>query len=278
MKQIEIRNIDMGSLAEMEPLLSSSAGYPTSMEDESDYFREESPEGWFYASEKNGSKVGFIRSFKQDENWSRGDLFVEASTPDRRTIANELLQAFLASNSFPANHRLRFDIQSNDSDLNHIFKRLDLTIKAQTFHHYEFTVPSGLRLNNAEETHQMAKPEHVAETMSNLHPVSSTEAQQWIETGSLRIEMVGEQVAAVAQIYIYPQSAEINRLATHKDFLRQGHSRRLLTKILAELSAIDIPTLFLKVDGVRTPAIEFYKNFGFEEVQEKKQTWYSIYF
>ncbi|WP_413576189.1 GNAT family N-acetyltransferase [Bdellovibrio sp. HCB290] len=278
MKHFEIKNIDLRSLAEMEQLLSLSVGYPISMADEISYFEEESPKGWFYASEKNGRKVGFIRSFKQGEAWSQGDLYVEASNQDRMAIAKELLQAFLAGNSFPANHRVRFDVPSNDGDLIHVFRHLEANVKSQTFHYFELAIPAGLRPENAEESSHKAKPEHIAEAMSNLHPVSSGEAQEWIDSGSLRIEMVGDQVAAVAQIYIHPQSAEINRIATHKEFLRQGHSRSLLTKISAELSAINIPTLFLKVEDVRTPAIEFYKNFGFEEIHEKQQTWYSIYF
>ncbi|QLY25273.1 N-acetyltransferase [Bdellovibrio sp. KM01] len=278
MKNFEIRTIDLTSLSELEELLSVSLGYPTSMADEISYFEEESPKGWFYAVDKNEKKLGFIRCFKQGDDWSLGELFVEAGSQDRKLIAEELVKTFLTSNSFSSKHRLRFDVGCDDNDVNDIFKQSAFNIKSQTFHHFELTIPRCLGVKNVEEAHRMAPADEVAKTMSNLHAVSANEAQEWIESGSLRIEMASGQVAAVAKVDIYPQSAKIDRLATHEKFLRQGHARKLMAKISMELSACNIPTLFLKVEDVRGPAIAFYRNFGFEEILEKKQTWHSIHF
>ncbi len=278
MAYFEIRNIDVPSLIALEQLLSLSVGYPTSMADEIGYFEEESPKGWFFASDMHGKKLGFIRSFKQGDDWSCGELFVEAGNQDRKLIAEGLLKTFLANNSFPTKHRLRFDLSSEDYELNEIFNNLELNIQSQTFNHFGLTISPGFHSNVVEAAIRDARPEDVADAMSNLHAVSVGEVQGWIEDGSLRIEMFDSQVAAVAQIAMYPESAEIIRLATHKKFLRQGHARNLMMKITKELAATNIPTLFLKVEDVRLPAIEFYKDFGFEDIPEKKQTWYSIYF
>ncbi|MBO9666136.1 MAG: GNAT family N-acetyltransferase, partial [Bdellovibrio sp.] len=255
-----------------------SIGYPTSMPDEISYFEEESPQGWLYAADKDGRKIGFIRSFKQGDEWSHGELFVESNALARKEIAIELLNNFLALNPFSSGHRLRFDFASSDADLNGIFQDLKNKYKSQTFHYFELTIPDRTESQHSEGSYSSANPKEVAETLSNLHPVSEVEAQEWLEDGSLRVEMAGQHIAAVAQINFYPHSAEVIRIATNKKFLRQGYAGTLMAKISEELSARSIRRLFLKVENARTPAINFYKDFGFEEVLERQQTWHSIYF
>lgn len=278
MDHFEINIIDLKTLGTMEALLSASVGYPTSMPDEISYFEEESPKGWLCAADKDGNKVGFIRYFNQGNDWSHGELYVEPKALLRKTIAVELLNSFLALNLFTAGHRLRFDFTSSDGELNGIFKNLKHKYKHQTFHYFEIETSDQSGSQNHEVSCQSVNLKEVAETLSNLHPVSEGEAQDWLGDGSLRIEMSGEHVAAVAQINFYPDSAEVNRIATNKNFLRRGCARSLLEKISKELYARGIKKLFLKVEDVRTPAISFYKAVGFLEVIENKETWHSIYF
>ncbi|MNJ98581.1 ribosomal-protein-alanine N-acetyltransferase [compost metagenome] len=277
MKNFEIVNINLQLLSAMESLLSESAGYPTGMLDEIEYFQEESPKGWLIALDSEENKIGFVRSFQQGEDWSLGELFIKHECPNRKEIATSLINRFLTENLFPVGHRLRFDFSSMDADLNSMVENLDLHKKSQTFRYFELNVPQ-LNEKPSEAANISANPKIVAEVLSHLHPVSEADAKNWLDSGSVRIQMDGDRIASAAQIYFYPASAEINRIATHGDFLRQGHAKRLMSRICAELVTRDIRKLFLKVEDIRIPAIQCYKSFGFKEISEKRQTWHSLYF
>ncbi len=118
----------------------------------------------------------------------------------------------------------------------------------------------------------------MADAFANLHPVTLDEVESWIKDESIRTTSFEGKVVAAAQIFNYGNSAEINRIATNSNFLRCGFSKVLMQNICDELSEKGIERLFLKVEDIRKPAIQFYESFGFVKNEEKTQTWFSKYF
>jgi len=77
---------------------------------------------------------------------------------------------------------------------------------------------------------------------------------------------------------VSPILAEVNRIATHSNYLRRGFSKMLMQNICNELSDLGVEKLFLKVEDVRKAAVDFYEDFGFVRNSSKTQTWISLYF
>jgi len=272
-----IQKIGLETLRSMEGILTKSAGYETSMADEIEHFENVNPTGWFLALDSRERHVGFIRCFKQGDDWSTAELYVAGNFSDRQNLAKKLMTSFLEHNHFASSHRLRFDLNAMDVELNAVIEDVNLPHKKQTFLYFEI---EAARINSGSSALPVETVEatELATVLSYLNPVKESEAKSWLESGSIRVETAGARIASAAQVYFYGDSAEINRIATHGDFLRQGHARKLMAKICAELRARDIPKLFLKVEDVRAPAIGFYKDFGFQEIVGKRQTWHSLYF
>lgn len=128
---VQISKLDRDLLIKIEPLLSESASYQTSIPDELDFFDSTLPDGWFVASDENYNPVGFVRSFNQG-NWSQGELFV-LPMKDRRLVAIRLLENFLKANKFESGHRLRFDIAFSDAEFKSCIEQVGLNQKSQTF-------------------------------------------------------------------------------------------------------------------------------------------------
>lgn len=274
--QVSIQPIDKTTLQEMEPLLSQSIGYPTSMPDEIEYFTTENPKAWFVATDLNNQKIGFVRYFQQNDEWSQAELFV-SECAGRKSVIKSLLGKFLQEIKLPKGHRLKFEFKTADKELNAAFTELDINTKKQTFHHFEMEIAK----KTADIPFQMASEvdtEELANVLSHLHPVTEIEVKNWLSKGLIRVQMAGNKIASAAQVNTYPNSVEIVRIATHQDFLRQGHARNLIKTLRAELGQAQIPKLFLKVEDVRVPAIEFYKSMGFQDVSEKMETWHSVHF
>lgn len=137
MDLFSINKIDIDTLRSMEGLLSKSVGYPTSIDDEVDYFIHESPSGWLIARDQKTQKIGFIRSFEQNQEWSLGELYVEPFVPNRKELAAKLIAQFLEINSFSPGHRLRFDFSSADVELNSAIQAAPKRSKRQRFLYFE---------------------------------------------------------------------------------------------------------------------------------------------
>lgn len=260
----------------MQEIFSKSADCEVEIADEVDYFQEVIPKGWFVAVNQQQQFIGFVRSFKQNEEWSRAELYIDPYVTNRKGVALDLIRNFFRVNTFDLNHRVRFDVQTKDLDINLALEQLDMNRKAQTFHYFEMdTIGAGSTCTDYADNEVSAK--QIAETLNHLHPVSEVEAKKWLADGSIRFEKHEGQVAAAAQVYFYQTSAEINRIATHSDFARKGYAKNLIGKISNELRERKIPKLFLKVESVRHAAIQFYKKNAFVENIEKQQTWHSFY-
>lgn len=276
MNNVSIQKIDLAALQDMESLLSKSMGGPTSMADEIEYFTEENPSSWLFTTDTQNQKIGFVRYFPQNAEWSQAELFVDECV-ERKSVIRSLLEKFLKNLSFPKGHRLKFEFKALDKDLNTAFDELHADKKKQNFHHFEMVIEAEATPLSSERPEGICADE-LAKVLSHLHPVTATEAKKWLDNDLIRLQRAGDKIAAAAQVKIYPESAEIVRIATHQDFLRQGHAKSLVESLKSELSVAKVPKIFLKVEDVRTPAIAFYKCIGFQEVTEKKEIWHSLYF
>lgn len=274
----QITKIDLIVLRKMKEILSRSSGYAINLEDEMDYFKSYLPTGWFVALDANESIVGFIRSFTQASDWSLSELYVDTNLSERNTLARQLILQFLADNQFNVGHRLRFDINKLDSELNSAVEESGCSQQKQTFLYFEMKIQQSGNEASIVQAATLRQAKEIAEVMSHLHTVAQVEVESWIEDKSIRAIEVDDQVVCVAQVYFYSETAEINRIATRPQNLRQGYARKLLNSICSELIARNIPKLFLKVEDSRIPAIEFYRSYGFKEVESKAQIWHSKWF
>ncbi len=266
-----ILKIDRSLLLSMEPILSTSAGYQTSISDELEYFDSHPLVNWFVAIDETKIPIGFIRSFDQVD-WSQCELFI-LPEPNRSLIVMELLNKFINNNTFDVGHRLRFDVLVSDNEINFCIKQLKLNQKSQTFFYYELDlVPTSLDFKNQLVNFSATE---VADTLSHLHPVQLETVETWIQSKTIRVILSQGRVVAVAQIYNYGDSVEINRLATNLNFLRQGFAKNLIKNICHELSQNGVKKLFLKVESIRKPAIQLYENFGFKKNDSQTQIWYT---
>lgn len=294
-------------LAEMQDVLSRSAGYQVSLTDELEYYEAISRSGtnitnsWILALQRD-QHLGFIRYFCQSEDWSLGEFFVEKFVENRTDLATNLLREFQDRSSFTKGHRLRFDILKSDFELNQVIEKAGFSQKRQLFLHFERETKNISELFLIKQTANKADSlfaknninisgtpiienivnstdsKAVAEILSHLHPVSNSDAEAWIKTGSIRIVSAHGKIAAAAQIYESNDTLEINRIATHSDFLRQGFAQKLIESILIEAKNKNKKCVYLKVEDLRLPAIELYKKTEFNENESKAQYWHSRWF
>jgi ribosomal protein S18 acetylase RimI-like enzyme len=259
---IAVSPIDRAALEDMQCILSQSAGYEVSLPDELAYFESLKSTNWFLARSTEGKAVGFIRSFPQGANWSLGEFYVDSNFSYRGLVANRLLAEFSASNSYEQGHRLRIDVPRADSEMNERLEKMGFSQKKQLFRHFVINLDSSGDMGESSYSVNGSGRE-IAEVLSHLHPVSESEASKWTHDGTIRTISSSGRVVAAAQFYSRSESAEINRIATHSCFLRQGHAKKLLMQICRELSNQGKKQLFLKVEDIIAPAIEFYRDFGF---------------
>lgn len=253
--EIRILPITREILEGMHDVFSASAGYDVTMSYEFDYFESAKPQGWLIAQDSDQQNIGFIRHFfEAGSEWTLGELFLSPHLVNRKTWAEMLLRRFSEIHTFPAKHRLRFDLGIHDRDLNEALEASGFSDKKQLFHHLALNVPT-TDIRTAESVTKTADPIQVAETLSNLHPVSEKDAQAWMKEDSLRILIQNEKVVAVAQIYERGDSVEINRIATHAKALRAGHAKKLMEAVFAEVRSTGKTHIFLKVEDVKKPAI-----------------------
>jgi GNAT superfamily N-acetyltransferase len=282
--EIQILPITREILEGMHGVFSASAGYDVTMSYEFDYFESDNPQGWLIAQDSQQRNVGFIRHFfRAGSDWTLGELYLSPTLPNRKSWAGKLLRSFSEIHSFPAKHRLRFDLGIHDQDLNEALVASGFSEKKQLFHHYELNLPpvnsaSANDLTSAAAIVRTADPIQVAEALSNLHPVSEAEALEWMKEDSLRILIQNETVLAAAQIYSRAESFEINRIATHSQALRAGYGKMLMDAIINEVRSTGKIHMFLKVEDVKKPAIALYKNCGFVEVPDKAEVWHSRWY
>jgi len=270
--------IDLPKLASMQKILSDSAGYETSMEDELEYFRTTNPKSWFAAVADSDIPIGFIRSFSQGPDWTLGEIFVSQESAHRTETARVLGMAFLKENNFEKGHRLRFDVSKFDIDINRALQELGLSDEKKEFLYFEMP----LRLADATQpTLPVIRDSDyadISEALVNLHPVTLLEITDWVQNNQLRVSKNGESIVSVAQLVFYTDSVEIVRFATKKSDLRKGNAQILLSNICAEMSNLRYKKIFLKVESIRQPAISCYKKMGFQEITSKAQVWHSKWF
>ena len=265
----------INDFAALWPLLDHSAGYVVGRQDELEYFERESPDGWLWAKDADSNAIGFLRYFPQKPDWSHSEFLVLPSFPGRKQVAKTLLQVFSQIKGFPCGHRLRFEVLANDFEMNYALVETGFSDNIERFFH--FSLPLAERVPpRAKFLSQFAYPaSEVRKVLSHLHPVEEEDVARWIENGSVRAISDRQRIVAAAQVFSRGESAEINRIATSKSALRQGHATRLLELIATEQALAEKKELFLKVEDRRTPAIAFYRNFGFLEVTDKEQIWHS---
>jgi ribosomal protein S18 acetylase RimI-like enzyme len=275
---IQIISIDKDVLSQMQKILSSSAGYDVSIQDELDYFNPAQSGTWFLATDQNGEQLGFIRCFEINSEWSLGEFFITSFSEKRVEVGEKLLQYFSSKSSFPNGHRLRFDISINDHVLNNLIIEKGLSHKKQIFKYFEIPTVGFSDKDFKSASIDNVNVNQVAEVLSNLAPVELGELSSWLSNNQVRTITVDGKVIVAAQISNADESVEIVRIATHPDFLRQGHAEKLINDICQESFQKGKSKIYLKVDSVKIPAIHLYKKVGFKEVEEKTQYWHSSWF
>jgi hypothetical protein len=134
MQGMELSPITRDRLFQMQDILSDSVGYAVSIADEVEYFAPTASNGWWLArASDDGHLIGFIRHFKQNSDWSLGEIYVSPDIENRDVVAAALLDNFQNSVQFPNSHRLRFDIRSYDEDLNRILENKGFSVRTQIF-------------------------------------------------------------------------------------------------------------------------------------------------
>lgn len=269
--------IDRDVLSGMQKILSLSAGYEVNIVDELEYFDPGNSSSWILAIDSSGQHLGFIRQFKQGPSWSLGEIYVKPQAPNRKELSEKLVKKFQTVATFEEGHRLRFDLLKSDSTLNEVIQQFGYSQQAQTFLHFELITGVDRQVTFTQNKLTL-NPLEVAEVLTYLHPVSVSEAVQWISSGTIRAVCSGARVVAVAQIYDYEGAIEINRIATHADFLRKGFGTKLIDEILLEAKFKGKNKVFLKVEDIRTAAILLYKKSGFAEDPSKTQRWHSSWY
>jgi len=71
--------------------------------------------------------------------------------------------------------------------------------------------------------------------------------------------------------WLLVDEAHIATIATHPDHRRQGIARKLLTYALRYMSREGALTSFLEVRETNLPALEMYREFGYEPVGRRKK-------
>ncbi len=274
---MKVQPITLDIIREMRHVLSESAGYAVSLEDEIEYFDPNAAKSWYFLREPDGQIQSFIRSFTQNAEWSLAEIYVSPHSQNRRHITSSLLDNFKSAISFPIGHRLRFDISSYDLELNEVLAEEGFSEKRQTFLFFERKLDGSIQQLNY-DTISAADSKNISEVLSHLHPVLEDEAQKWILSKTIRGVRCEGKIVAAAQIYESDDALEVNRFATHEHFLRRGFAKKLMEQIFHESSGLQKTKVYLKVEDTRLPAISFYKSLGFREIQDKRQTWHSRWY
>lgn len=264
-------------LSQMKDILNESAGYEISLADELAYFDSTEINGWWLSMTSDGQPIAFIRHFKQNSNWSLGEIFISPKIQDRAFIANALLEKFQNSVQFPKAHRLKFDINSHDEVLNRTLKEKGFSEKNQVFRFLEC-------FNIAFDTSSKTQPisvldaREVSEVLSHLHPVSANDVKKWIEKGTILAVRDQGKIVSAAQIYEFDDAIEVNRFATHEKYLRQGFAKKMMNAIFQQAGILTKKYIFLRVADDRIPAITFYRSVGFLENPKKCQIRHSRWY
>lgn len=269
--------IDRDTLKDIHNLLSLSAGYHISIEDELEYFDPEVARNWMLAKDVDGRNLGFIRSFQQGSDWSLGELYVDQSCTNRREAAEALLESFKSRAKFNSGHRLRFDIRIQDSELNDAIVACGFSQKRQTFFHFETsTLKSAKELVFSKPT--LSQVHEIVKILNFLNPVADTDVLEWVTDGQILVAMHDLKIVSAAHISESDDAIEIVRIATHASFLRKGYAIKLISQILHEASEKRKSYVYLKVEDIRAPAIATYKKAGFIERKSKSQIWHSRWY
>lgn len=270
-------DLDLEALKEIHNLLSLSAGYQVSIEDELKYFDSETARSWVRAQDVNGRNLGFIRSFPQGSNWSQGELYVDPSCTNRREVIKALIESFKNRVHFSGGHRLRFDTRIRDTELNEEIEAYGFSQTKQVFLHFEKAVFERAKksiyskptLNHVRE---------IAETLSYLKPVDEVQVRDWVNSDSIRGVFHQAKVVSAAQISKSNDAIEIVRIATHGNLLRRGFATQLISQIIQEASDMGKSFVYLKVEDNRDTALSAYQKAGFVENNEKSQIWHSRWY
>jgi len=269
--------MDRDILAGMQEILSLSAGYEVGIEDELEYFDPANALSWIVAKDATGKNIAFIRQIRQGE-WSLGEFYVSPEVPERKVVAQGLIAEFQKHASFEKGHRLRFDVSKSDDVLNEVLVESGFSQKQQLFFHFELCFKEIAEAFAPTNSNQYLNPAEVAGVLKHLHPVTESEVTGWIQRGTIRASFVESKITSAAQIYESDDAIEINRIATHPLFLRQGHARKLVEEIILEAKMKLKKRIYLKVEAEKIPAISFYINTGFVERAEKAQLWHSSWY
>ncbi len=258
-------------------MLSLSAGYQVSIEDELEYFDPEASKSWFLATGSNDEKIGFVRCFRQGSDWSLGELYVDEKCQNRRQIAMSLLNSFTSQIKFDSGHRLRFDIRIRDLELNDAIVACGFSQKQQTFIHFEINVTNAV----TKPFHSKPLPSQaskIVETLRFLNHVTESDVLEWMKQDAIRIVSLHASVASAAHVSESEDAIEIVRIATHANFLRRGCASSLISEILQEAFEKKKLRVYLKVEDIRAPAISTYIKSGFKENDLKSQIWHSRWY
>ena len=268
-----LRKFESTDLKKLKPLMDKAAGYETSLEDELEYFKSVAPMNWFYLCQ-NDNPLGYIRCFPQG-NWGTTELFVdlEESTTKLR-VTKELLKAFTRHTVFEKGFRLRFEIPAHSTETISLIKEFGFTDRIESFFHYEKDLLNSERLSPALKG-SLENVAPIKSAFENLHPVSEDEITEWIISGNVYVHQLDSHIASAAQVYIYGNTAEINRIATNPSYLRRGSALALLNSIHSELAINGVRKVILKVDEQKHPARALYEKIGYQRIREKDQVWLS---
>ncbi len=269
--------IERDLLAGMQEILSQSAGYEVGIKDELEYFNPASAISWFVAKDATGKNIAFIRQIRQGE-WSQGEFYVAPEVPERKAVAQGLITEFQKHASFETGHRLRFDVSKSDGVLNEVLVESGFSQNQQLFLHFELCFKEPIEEFTSEDSRQYLNPTEVVRVLEHLHPVTESGVMGWIQNGTIRASFVESKIASAAQIYESDDAIEINRIATHPLFLRQGHAKKLVEEIILEAKMKLKKRVYLMVEAGKMSAISFYINTGFVERSDKAQLWHSSWY
>ncbi len=268
--------IDRSCLAQMQEILSKSAGYQVNIEEELEFFDPKNSTGWLLARNNQSRIVAFIRHFKQDLNWSRAEFYVDRSLQNRKALAQSLLTEFKKKILFPVGHRLRFEVLKSDPEMNDVIELFGFSQKRQLFLHFEMACDNFIQIEHQKSSSMNVQG--IVDVLQCLHPVTELEVQRWIANGQIRTMATDSRVVAAAQINIGTDSIEIVRIATRPQALRQGHATQLIQELCLEAQHKSKRSICLKVESIREPAIALYKKLGFIQVDNQSQLWHSSWF
>lgn len=248
------------NLAQILPLLSESAGFDVSLEDEVECLQD----GGFGIFESlDGNISGFARAYPIGDNVYLGEVYSPFFNPT--LLVKNLLQ------SFP-DKIIRFDLSGGDVEAieemrscgfnsHKRFLYFDIQLTAPQTSHSQF------RIAKIEDLTAVQK------SLSELHRYSDEELKESLNSNNfLVLEDESDKVVAAAKVAQRRYGFEIIEFAVEPDQRRNGHGEALVQALQAYASK-DAHQLFLKVEDSRVPAIQLYKKCGMIERPEKSEIW-----